>query len=89
VVCSGSGAVFLLGANIGGRKLSSMPNDNFLAPDWEVFTQQSARESIKAARTVPNPAPAPRAEAIAMVWEDGISLICWDGAKYAWAQLEW
>lgn len=88
LVCTGSGSVILLGVNISGRKFSDMSNDNFFAPEWEVFTREGARESLKASHTVPNPAPDPKGEAIAMVWEDGCPLIYWDGRQFVWVQLE-
>jgi hypothetical protein len=44
--------------------------------------------SVDAARrrsNVPKPVPDVKTEAIAMIWEDGISLIYWDGAMFRWA----
>jgi hypothetical protein len=85
LVCAGNGSVFLLGANVSGRKFSDKPNDNFFAPDWTVFTKNEV-EALKSWHSnVPNPVPDPKREAIAMIWEDGIALVYWDGTKYAWA----
>ena len=84
-VCTGNGLLFLLGSRIAGRKFSDMPDDNFLAPHWEVMTKKEVAELKDFQSNVPKPVPSTRGEAIAMIWEDGISLIYWDGTKFIWA----
>jgi hypothetical protein len=85
LVCAGGGAVFLLGSGIGGNQFSDMPRDAFLAPQWEVFTKQDVAGLRAFQSNVPRPVPVVKSESIAMIWEDGISLIYWDGAKFRWA----
>jgi len=62
-----------------------MPGDNFVAPHWQVLTKEETRALGKFTTTVPNPLPAPKGETIAMIWEDGISIIYWDGEGFRWA----
>jgi hypothetical protein len=85
LVCAGNGSIFLLGAGIGGSRFSDMPHDNFLASQWEVFTKEDVTALGAFQSNVPHSAPATRGEAVAMIWEDGISLIYWDGARFRWA----
>jgi|LSQX01.3.fsa_nt_gb hypothetical protein len=86
LVCLGNGSLQFLGAGIGGKKFSDMPEDNFVAPHWEVFTEQDVTELSFWKHNVPDAVPViKRREAIAMIWEDGISLIYWDGVKFRWA----
>jgi hypothetical protein len=87
VICAGSGSLFLLGAGVtdGGAPFSDMEQDRFLAPHWFVYTQQDVAELKRFRSNVPRPVPLAKGEAIAMVWEDGISLIFWDGTAFRWA----
>jgi hypothetical protein len=85
LVCAGNGSLFLLGSGLGGGRFSDMPQDNFLAPQWAVYTKQEVKALGAFRSNVPHPVPSVKAEAIAMIWEDGISLIYWDGAKFRWA----
>jgi hypothetical protein len=85
LICQGNGALFLLGHGIGGQKFSDMPDDNFLAPYWNVYTKQDIAELKAFQSNVPRPIPSAKGEAIALIWEDGISLIYWNGTKYRWA----
>jgi hypothetical protein len=85
LICAANGALFLLGSGLGGGQFSDMPQDKFLAPHWAVHTKQEVAALGVFQSNVPRPVPAVKSEAIAMIWEDGISLIYWDGAKFRWA----
>lgn len=85
LVCGGNGAFFLLGTGLGGGQFSDMPQDNFLAPQWAVYTKQEVTALAAFQSNVPRPVSSVKGEAIAMIWEDGTSLIYWDGAKFRWA----
>ena len=85
VVCSSNGTVFLLGSGIGGKAFSDKPDDRFLARHWEVFTPQDVRGLRAFTQNVPRPVRSVASESIAMVWEDGIGLIYWDGKRFRWA----
>jgi len=85
LICGGNGAAFLLGAGLGGKRFSDMEGDKFLAPQWEVATKADVSALKAFQRNVPHPIPAVKGESIAMVWEDGIALIYWDGSAFRWA----
>ena len=86
LICGGNGSLFLLGAGIsGGSRFSDMEQDRFLAPQWAVYTKQDVTALGAFQVNVPRPVPTVKGEAIAMIWEDGISLIYWDGSKFMWA----
>jgi hypothetical protein len=86
LICAGNGSIYLLGAGIGGMKFSDLPDDSFLATYWKVYTEQDITELAAWTHNVPHPVPSIKGrEAIAMIWEDGISLIYWDGIKFRWA----
>lgn len=85
VVCSGHGAVSILGKGIGGDAFSDMRDDRFLARHWEVLSKEDVSALRAFSQNVPRPIPTVRAESIAMVWEDGICLIYWDGKRFRWA----
>jgi hypothetical protein len=85
VVCAGNGVLLLLGSGIGGSQFSNMPQDNFLAPQWAVYAKQEVTALAAFQSNVPRPVPTVKGESIAMIWEDGISLIYWDGTKFRWA----
>ncbi len=86
LICGGNGSLFLLGAGVsGGSQFSDMEQDRFLAPQWAVYTKQDVTALGTFKSNVPRPIPSVKGEAIAMIWEDGISLIYWDGAKFRWA----
>jgi hypothetical protein len=85
LICTGTKRVFLLGSEGNGPAFSDMADDNFFAPSWMVYTRAEVNDLTKYTSNVPQAVPASRGEAIAMVWEDGISLIYWDGAKFRWA----
>ena len=85
LVCLGNGGSALLGSGLGTVRFSDMPEDKFLAPQWAVYTRQRVAELTSFKVNVPNPVPLVRGESIAMIWEDGICLIYWDGKKFRWA----
>ena len=62
-----------------------MPGDNFVAPNWQVLTKDETKALGTFTSTVPNPLPVSKGETIAMICEDGISLIYWDGEKFRWS----
>lgn len=86
LVCTGRGLGFLLGATTPrSAPFSSMPNDNFFAHNWEVYSRSEA-EAIAKYPDSPKPFPAVSGDSIAMIFEDGLALIYWDGARFRWAQ---
>jgi hypothetical protein len=86
LVCPGSGRPALLGKAVaGGAVFSDMPGDNFVAPHWAVLTHSEIVELTKFSSNVPKPIPEAKGEGIAMVWEDGISVIYWNGTRFRWA----
>lgn len=86
LVCSGSGRVFVLGADQPVTPpFSDMPGDNLLAPNWMIYSKAETHELGRWKHNVPDPPPRILGESIAMIWEDGISLIYWDGHGFRWA----
>jgi hypothetical protein len=85
LICAGDGGLFLLGARIGGGRFSDMPQDRFIAPNWAVYTREDVTALKAFQSNVPRPVPSVKGESIAMIWEDGISLIYWDGKSFKWA----
>jgi hypothetical protein len=86
LICAGNGRAFVLGADQPlSPPFSDMPSDNFVAPNWAAFSKAEARELGKFYSNVPVPLPRLHGESIAMIWEDGISLIYWDGRRFRWA----
>lgn len=85
LICAGNGEVFLLGGGIGGGKFSDMPRDRFLAPNWAVYSKREVTALGAFQSNVPHPVPLVKGESIAMIWEDGISLIYWNGKSFKWA----
>jgi hypothetical protein len=86
LICTARKQVIVLGADKPlSPPFSNMPGDNFVAPHWQVLTREETKALGKFATTVPNPLPALKGETIAMIWEDGISLIYWDGERFCWA----
>jgi len=87
LVCAGNGKAFALGADQPLKPpFSDMPGDNFFAPNWEVYS--IAETSALRQWNGVNAAVPPRkilGESIAMIWEDGISIIYWDGRAFKWA----
>ena len=85
LACAGNSSLFLLGSGIGGSRFSDMPQDNFIAPQWAVYTKADVSGLKRYRSNVPRPVPSVKAESIAMIWEDGIALVYWDGTQFKWA----
>jgi hypothetical protein len=64
---------------------SDMPNDNFTSSNWEVFSKTDVANLRHFKTNGPNPVPKTAGEAVAMIWEDGIALIYWNGRRFSWA----
>ena len=90
LICTAKFSVFLLGSGIsGGNPFSDMPNDVFFAPNWMVYTKEQVAElEDMGGVNAPWPVPQIKGEAIAMIWEDGIALIYWDGKDFKWAGVD-
>jgi hypothetical protein len=85
LICHGQGGAVILGAdNPVDPPFSDMPHDNFVAPKWEVYTKEQALELGDAEHDAPERMASPRGDSIAMIWEDGVCLIYWDGSRYRW-----
>jgi len=85
LICTNRKKAFILGAdNPTKPPFSDMPDDNFVAPHWQVYTKQEtyALRLYRNGKLIP--ASAPKGETIAMIWEDGICLIYWDGTRFRW-----
>jgi len=75
----GTPVVFMPGQS--GKLLSrDVVEKNFVAPHWEVYTRIQAVELLANNRRKERGA----GEAIAMIWEDGIGLLFFDGKKFRW-----
>jgi hypothetical protein len=85
VICRGAGVITVLGKGIGGQTFSDMPEDRFLASIWKVYTKRDISLLSGDEPGVHPPVPSGSAVAIAMIWEDGIGLVYWDGTKFRWA----
>jgi hypothetical protein len=83
LMCRGSGAPFLPGAGIGGARFSDREQDRFFARHWAVYTKREVLALGAFQSNVPRPLPRIKGEATAMIREDGISLIYWDGAGFS------
>jgi hypothetical protein len=87
LVCAGNGKAFVLGADQPLRPpFSDMPRDNFFAPNWSIYSKAEINALGKfAGGGVPVVPRNILGESIAMIWEDGIALIFWDGRAFKWA----
>jgi len=84
LICTAKESI-VLGANSPTvPPFSTMPGDNFVAPHWEVFTREETRKISTYNPVAPKEAKKPKGESIAMIWEDGISIIFWDGKRFRW-----
>ena len=84
LICTGRRRNVILGAVTRGAKaFSDMPDDNFVAPHWEVATREDVRELRRTNEGVPDP----KRESIFMVWEDGLHIIYWNGSSYRWSRV--
>jgi hypothetical protein len=85
LICAGNSRVILLGAdNSTNPPFSNMPNDNFVAQKWRVYSKEESA-NVRAIDDDPVvESGSPKGDSIAMIWEDGICLIYWDGYQYRW-----
>jgi hypothetical protein len=84
LICRSNGPHVLLGADKNYTPpFSDMPDDNFVAPAWEVATRSEILELRKTNPSV----PLPKGESILMIWEDGIHYIYWDGKQFRWSPM--
>jgi hypothetical protein len=89
LICSGDARAFLLGAdNPTTPPFSDMPRDLFFAPNWAAYSRPETLALGRYTSAVPHPLPTIRGETIAMIFEDGIALIYWDGQGFKWAGVE-
>jgi hypothetical protein len=85
LVCTANKRAFILGADMPkDPPFSDMPNDNFVAPTWKVMSKQEALKIYNYDGDKPIRAASPKGDSIAMIWEDAICLIYWDGSRYRW-----
>ena len=85
LICDAKGRTFVLGADNPTRPpFSDLPGDNFVAENWVVFTRKEAVNLTKRQQYAPRPF-AVLGETIAMVFENAIGIIYWDGRRYLWA----
>jgi len=63
---------------------SDMPDDNFVAPSWEVMSKREANKLYNYDGDKPVKVASPKGDSIAMLWEDGTCLIYWAGSGYHW-----
>ncbi|MCE5306443.1 MAG: hypothetical protein LLG20_02270 [Acidobacteriales bacterium] len=86
LVCAGNRKVFILGADQPLKPpFSDMPGDNFLAPNWAVYSKAETEALRAFTSNVPVIPGKLYGESLAMIWEDGIALILWDGRAFRWA----
>ena len=82
IVCGTKAGRHVLGPVQSNAKIfSDMPNDQFLSNDWQVLTVSDVDQFRKAD---PRFAAVKGAEAIELVWEDGVAVIYWDGKRVRW-----
>ena len=85
LICTAKRRTFVLGADIPhDPSFSDMPDDNFVSPTWKVMSKQEALKILQLEGNRPKRAARPNGDSIAMIWEDGICLIYWDGSRYRW-----
>lgn len=84
LVCHASGYVVVLrGDNKPVKTFSEMADDNFISGNWTVMEKSDVTRrmnKMKAKYRV-------LGEAIFMPWDDGDSMILWDGSKFQWVKL--
>ena len=84
--CMGNKQIYVVGADQPLKPpFSDMPDDNFVAPNWQVLNKAEVASLAKFSMNVPHPVPRTAGEAVALIWEDGIALIYWDGRRFQWA----
>jgi|GEM_PF-5580291 len=86
LICTRKGKPVILGTDdTSAKQFSDKPDDNFMSSNWDVFTKEEAQTVRKYnSKGISVPVAHPKGESIAMIWEDGICLIYWDGSHYKW-----
>lgn len=85
IICTTKNKAFILGADTSkDPPFSDLPGDNFVAPSWKVMSRQEALKIYNYDGNKPVRAAAPKGDSVAMIWEDAICLIYWNGTQYRW-----
>jgi len=85
LICDARNRVFVLGAdNPLVPPFSDLPDDNFVAQDWLVYSKAETL-ALKRYSFKNRSMPTLYGETIAMIFENGITFIYWDGHQYRWA----
>lgn len=85
LICTEKKEAVILGAiNSLKTPFSDKPDDNFTSPNWQVMTKKETFEIYNYTSGKPVRVALPKGETIAMIWEDGVCLIYWDGSRYRW-----
>jgi hypothetical protein len=80
-LCPSEGAPIVLMPGLDNRFTSKdLTVTHFVAPHWEVYTRAQARDLLKNNHKMGRPL----GESIAMMWEDGIGLLFFNGKKFQW-----
>jgi len=83
VICRSAGRAVLLGGRADAKQaFSSNEGDDFVAKNWEVLTAAEVRKLTSFASNVPRPLPNQVGDAIAMIFEDAVELVYWDGRQF-------
>jgi hypothetical protein len=84
--CMVNGTTLVIGADQPKQPpFSNMPDNNLVAPNWEVLSKSDQSELSRFTSNVPHPMPKTAGDAIGFVWEDGIGIIYWDGKRFRWS----
>jgi len=86
LICDARGRTFILGADQPlVPAFSTMPNDNFVAGNWVVYSKAETITLTNSLYNAPRPLPNVIGETIGMIFEDATALIYWDGRQFRWA----
>ena len=86
VICRSAGRAVLLGGRADAKQaFSTREGDNFVAKGWEVLTRAEVRELTSFASNVPKPVANQVGDAIAMISEDLVDQVYWDGRQFRYA----
>lgn len=89
LICEAVGGAVVLGGKADPKQaFSSVEGDNFIAPNWEVLSTVQTRRLTAFTSNVPKPLTDQRGEAIAMIFEDAVELVFWNGRQYRHAPAE-
>jgi hypothetical protein len=80
-LCPSEGAPIVFMPGLENKFVSKdLTNPYFVAPHWEVYTRLQASDLLKDNHKMGHPV----GESIAMMWEDRIGLLFFDGKKFQW-----